>query len=207
MDAHEAIVEESLSASLRAQTAPLHAEVELLLGLPDVVQGKDDYGRLLGRFFGLYEPLERSFHLFDEWRCFGVDLANRNHSSCLVSDLLALGTDLSQVPRAPESIIPELPTFAHALGAFYVLEGSVLGGRMILRDLEARVGQQFAGATHFLGGRGEETAPMWKSFRAALDSFGRAKPQRRGDVLVGADRVFRSLLIWFTPFPNGAERS
>jgi heme oxygenase len=145
--------------------------------------------------------------LFDEWRCLGVDLARRNHSCCLSSDLLALGTDFSQVPRAPESIIPVLPTFAHALGAFYVLEGSVLGGRMILRDLEARVGQQFAGATHFLGGRGEETGPMWKSFRAALDSFGRAKPQRRGDVLLGADRVFRSLLIWFTPFRNGTERS
>ena len=94
---------------------------------------------------------------------------------------------------------PDLPTFAHALGALYVLEGSTLGSRFILRDLETRIGAQIAGATRFLGGRGEAVRPMWQSFKAALDNFGREKPDLRADVVTGAERVFRAILVWFRP--------
>jgi heme oxygenase (biliverdin-IX-beta and delta-forming) len=190
----------TLTARLRMQTAPLHAEIELLLGLPSTIQDRKDYCRLLERFFGLYAPLERSFQLFDEWESVGLDLRSRNHAHRLSEDLTALGTNLSQVPHAPDEIIPELPTFAHALGALYVLEGSTLGGRIILRDLEARVRWKFSGATQFLNGRGAEAAPMWMSFRAALDSYGCAWPQRRDDVVSGAEHTYSAIVTWFTPF-------
>ena len=186
-----------LSTRLRVGTAPLHAQIEALLGLPGTVRGRQDYCRLLGRFFGLYEPLERSFQRFGEWQ--DLALCPCNHSPGLSRDLLALGTDPYRVPRTPPAMMPALPTFPHALGALYVLEGSALGGRIVLRDLELRMGQQIAGATCFLSGRGAATGPMWTSFRATLDCFGRAQPQVRGDVLIGAESVFRALLTWFAP--------
>lgn len=188
-----------LSASLRAETAPLHAQVERLLGLPQSVRGRQDYCRLLARFLGLYEPLERSLAPFYEWQDLGLARCPLHQSTGLSDDLLALGTDPCGVPRAPPAMLPALPTFPHALGALYVLEGAALGGRIILRDLDARLGRQIAGATRFLNGRGAATGPTWTSFRATLDAFGQDRPQVRADVLIGAERVFRAFLDWFTP--------
>jgi heme oxygenase len=193
----------ALSAALRARTAPLHLRVEQLLGLPDAIADHWDYGRWLARLFGLYEPLERSFHAFDEWDRLGLPLDRRNPCARLSGDLLALGIDPHHVPRASLAMLPRLPTFPHALGALYVLEGSTLGGRMILRDLEARLGPQIVGAMCFLRGHGAETGPMWQSFRTALDRFGQASPRLREDVVAGAERTFDAILAWFTPCRGG----
>ena len=193
----------SLSAELRARTAPLHGQIEVLLGLPDAIRNRDDYLVWLERFLGFYEPLERSLTAFPEWDSLGFALPSRSHSSCLADDLTALGADPGCVPRASPALLPVLPTFAHALGAFYVLEGATLGGRLIGRELQARIGAPILGAMHFFGGRGEEAGPMWRSVRAALDDFGRERPQLAGDVATGAERTFRSMLAWFA-LPAGA---
>ena len=190
-------LDSALSVQLRSQTSSLHAQVELLLGLPGAVRDRQDFCRLLRRFFGLYEPLERSFRRFDEWDSLGIALGSRKHAPALSCDLSALATDPCRVPRVPPGILPELPTFPHALGALYVLEGATLGGRVILAELEARIGPQIAGATRFLNGRGAATGPMWTSFRGALDCFGRARPELRDDVLNGAEDVFGAILAWF----------
>jgi heme oxygenase len=196
----------SLSSQLRTQTELLHACIEVLLELPDAIRTRDDYLLWLGRFFGFYEPLERSLLAFGEWDALGLSLPARGHTSGLADDLAALGIDPGGVPRMSSASLPDLPTFAHALGALYVLEGATLGGRLILRDVEARVGAPIAGATRFFGGRQAAVGPMWESFRAALDRFGRDCPQLRVDVVTGAERLFRALLAWFAPFCAATAR-
>jgi heme oxygenase len=68
---------------------------------------------------------------------------------------------------------PPLPAFpspaspSEALGLFYVLEGSTLGGRLILREL-ARRGVDLADLT-FLDPYGTETGARWRSFLAVLE--------------------------------------
>jgi heme oxygenase len=187
-----------LSVRLRRTTAPLHAKVERVLGLPGAVRYRQDYCRLLGRFLGIYEPLEQVFQRFDDWDRLGLAPASHAHVVNLTLDLSALGIDLGRLPRAPPRMLPNLPTFPHALGALYVLEGATLGGRVILRALESRMGGQIAGASRFLGGQCAAAGPTWQSFRASLDDFGRAQPGRCVDVLSGADRMFRANLAWFT---------
>ena len=190
----------SLSAQLRARTAILHGQIEALLGLPGAIRNRDDYVIWLGRFLGLYAPLERQLAAFPEWGPLRLALPSRSHSSCLADDLAALGRDPCGVPCTCPTLLPDLPSFAHALGARYVLEGATLGGRLILRDVKARVGAPIAGATLFFGGRGEAVGPMWQSFRAGLDDFGRAQPQLCADVVTGAERAFGAMLAWFAPF-------
>jgi heme oxygenase len=189
----------SLSAQLRAQTAPLHREVEIKLGLPGAISNRDEYLVWLTRFFGLYEPLESSLADFSYWNDLGLELRARNHCSCLVADLAALSANLHDLPRAGRGVLPELPIFAHALGALYVLEGATLGGRVILRDLEARMRTAIFGATRFFGGRGDAVQPMWTTFRSAVDGFGQERPELRADVVSGAERTFRSIKVWFAP--------
>lgn len=193
----------SLSGQLRERTAPLHREIEAALGLPGAIRTHGDYQDWLGRFLGLYDPLERSLRTFSEWRSLGLLMSSRDHTGCLVGDLVALGVDPCALSRASPALLPDLPTFAHALGALYVMEGATLGGRIILRDLEPRIGASIAEATRFFGGRGEAVGPMWQSFRAALDEFGSFQPQLCTDVVVGAERTFRAMLVWFAPFYAG----
>jgi heme oxygenase (biliverdin-IX-beta and delta-forming) len=191
---------EPLSTRLRRQTAPLHREAEVLLGLPDAIRTSHDYRVWLGRFFGLYEPLELSLVAFPEWEALSLAPRLRSHSKFLADDLAALDTAPSSVPRAPPELLPNLPTFAHAFGALYVLEGSTLGGRLILRVVEARIGASIAGATGFFAGRGEAVGPMWKNFCTSLDGFGWAQPDLSADVMTGAERAYRSILAWFASF-------
>jgi heme oxygenase len=127
----------------------------------------------------------------------------RSQSSCLANDLAALGADPARVALAAPAQLPDLPNFAHALGALYVMEGATLGGRLILRDLEMRLGDTIADATCFFGGRGKRVGPMWQSFREMLDNFGSENPQLSADVVAGAERVFLAMLDWFAPFCAG----
>jgi heme oxygenase len=193
----------SLSARLREQTAPLHREIEVVLGLPGAIRTRDDYQDWLARFLGLYDPLERLLATFSEWDQLGLSMSSRDHTGCLVGDIVALGIDPRLQPRAPPALLPDLPTFAHVLGALYVIEGATLGGRLILRDLEPRLGASIAGATRFFGGRGEAVGPMWQSFRAALDEFGFLQPELCIDVVTGAERAFSAMRVWFSPFCAG----
>ena len=188
----------SLSAQLRARTACLQQQAEIVLGLPGAIRTQHDYRACLGRFLALYAPLERSLATFDEWDSHNVQLPLPSHSACLAADLAVLGTDPAGISPAPIALRRHLPTFAHALGALYVLEGSTLGGRVILRDLEARIGPQIIGATQFFGGRAAAAGPMWQSFKAALDAFGCRQPYLGNNVVLGAESVFRAILAWFT---------
>lgn len=194
-----------LSAQLRTQTACLHEQTEILLGLPCAIRNVDDYRGWLCRFFGLYEPLEQSLARFNEWGDHGLTLPSPNHGTCLAADLAAMRVDPANVSRAPSSLLPRLPTFAHALGALYVLEGSTLGGQLILRDVEARIGSQITGATLFFGGRGTAVGPAWQTFKTALNAFGRERPCLGADVISGAEGVFRSIAEWFAPFRSITE--
>jgi heme oxygenase len=187
------------------RTAALHEQTEIRLGLPGAIRTPDDYQNWLCRFLGLYEPLEQSLAGFGQWGDNGFTLPSPSHSACLAADLEAIGVDPASVPRAPPTLLPRLPTFAHALGALYVLEGSTLGSRVILRDIEARIGPQITGATRFFGGRGTAVGPTWQTFKTALNAFGRERPRLGADVISGAEGAFRAIAAWFAPFPTSIE--
>jgi heme oxygenase len=61
---------------------------------------------------------------------------------------------------------PEPASQAEALGMLYVLEGSTLGGRFILRAIAARGIAE--SALSFLDPYGERTGAQWRSFLAVL---------------------------------------
>jgi heme oxygenase len=195
---------QNMSDQLRLGTTRLHKQAEELLALPGAIRDRHDYGSWLARFYGLYEPLEHGLTAFSEWGTFGIPLPTPSHSALLARDIMTLGADPDKIPRAAFAILPELPTFAHALGALYVLEGATLGGKIILRDLRVRIGDPIDQASLFFGGRRDAAGPMWLCFRTALDGFGRAQPQSRDDVVAGAVSCFQAILSWFAPFRAGA---
>ena len=190
----------TLGAQLRTGTAALHEHIENLLRLPHAIRTRDEYSELLGHFLGFYEPLGAL--LSDASKTHPScserpELPPADHAARLDADLAVLGADAWRLPRAVSAQLPSLPSFAHVVGAHYVLEGAALGGRIILRDIGMRIGGQIAGATQFFEGRARNMGFGWTEFRAAIDDFGAEQPQSRAGALAGAKGTFQAMIAWF----------
>jgi len=121
----------------------------------------------------------------------------------IARDLAALGS--APCPDEASDTF-EISSFAHALGALYVMEGSTLGGRIILRHLETQEIDIPADAMSFFAGHGAETGSMWRFFVAKLDAFGELNPASCHAVQEGAQRTFQAVIAWFDPFCQQMRR-
>ncbi|MFN4128548.1 MAG: biliverdin-producing heme oxygenase [Paracoccaceae bacterium] len=195
-----AIRSQSLALDLRTRTAALHDRAETLLGLPDSITSRAEYADWLAHFLAFYAPLERAFDTFVGWDLLEPFSGSSLHSRRLSRDLLELGIPDQERTGTPTLRWPALQTFAQALGARYVLEGSALGGKVILKDLQARIGPEIAGATAFFEGSERSASSRWGVFKMAVDRYGEQHPECGEDVLTGAELTFKSLLDWFEPF-------
>jgi heme oxygenase len=195
-DASQVEAERPLSLRLRAETAEAHRAVAPSLGLPDTIRTRDEYVACLTRFLQLYRPLEARIRAIAGPLDFGLDLPRRTHTPRLAADLSSLLARPPEVEDAAADALPDLPSFAHALGALYVLEGATLGGQIIVRHLRAAGldGIETTGA--FFGGRGPETGAMWRAFRDILDRYGADCPFEVPAVIAGAEGTFLAVGRW-----------
>lgn len=186
---------------LRSATAPAHERVEARL-FPSSLVDLASYRRMLAVLLTLHEPLEQAFTTEPGFADLGIDLVERRKVSSLRRDLAGLDAQLAvPAPRpAPASsatgpAVPPTPltSLPAALGAFYVLEGSTLGGRFLLPEVQTRLGDV---PTAFLTGYGARTGRMWKQTRAALVR-GVAEaphpPSAEQALVAGADATFTRL--------------
>jgi heme oxygenase (biliverdin-IX-beta and delta-forming) len=187
------------SSALKAATASLHLEVERALALPGSIRTLSDYKNWLTGFFTMYRPLEDRLDGFTDWSEWGIALESLGHSKALARDLAALECDSAHLALAPQDSLPRIETFGQAFGASYVMEGSKLGGRFILRDLAGKLGPQIEGADAFFSGHGENTGRMWNSFVASLDRFSSERPEEFPEVVEGAKATFAAIRVWMTP--------
>lgn len=186
-----------LSVRLREETRLEHKSVEAACGLPGVIRNLTDYKRCLLDFYGIFCPIERHIATFDEWPQLELSMQRRARMPNLQQDLRQLDVDPIYWREAPADALPALPQFAFALGALYVLEGSSLGGQIIMSALQAQLHIPFHTASGFFAGRGEQTGPLWHEFREVLDAYGQDFPETVVDVIVGAKRTFNAIGLWF----------
>jgi heme oxygenase (biliverdin-IX-beta and delta-forming) len=153
--------------NLRTATRDWHSRVEGAADLPASIATRADYVDLLGRLYDLHAGFESwlAEYAFDEgWRRVGVDISRHRRAYLLAADLGELGTSVTS-DWAPS---PPLPTFGHALGCLYVLEGSSLGGRTVARVVRAVIGEV---PTTFLTGVGRPEPAPWAVVCRALELF------------------------------------
>ena len=89
-----------------------------------------------------------------------------------------------------------LPTLAERIGWLYVVEGSTLGGRMILKFLNGRLPQLQQNGTRFLEGYGAETGSMWKGFLQFLSAYS-IENNKEEEVIAGATKAFEAIYLNF----------
>ncbi len=82
-----------------------------------------------------------------------------------------LGHDLQQQGAAPRVLrdvpYPAADTPSKRLGYLYVKQGSTLGGQVISRNLERRLGLAKGTDNMFFAGYGDKTGQQWKAFLLA----------------------------------------
>lgn len=149
-----------LRERLRDATAAAHRELDAQLSSFDltVLAG---YRRFLQASAGALLPLEaalveaRVADLFPDW-------PERTRSAAITADLGRLGSAVQSTVSVPPL------TSSGMLGAMYVLEGSRLGAKFLLRELAEATDPRIAQATSYLShGAGKR---LWQSFLSRLES-------------------------------------
>jgi heme oxygenase len=180
----------SILVELREQTRAEHAAIESSLDLMSDTLSPQRYRRTLERFYGYYSPLEQKLHGVAGLAASGA-LAQREKSSWLLQDLAVLGAHT--VPLCAE--LPALDGVPAALGCLYVLEGASLGGRIISRQLRARLSITPESGGRFFHGYGEQTGEMWQGFQAMLTGLINT-PQAVEQATRAAQHTFQTLRGW-----------
>ena len=88
------------------------------------------------------------------------------------------------------------PTLAFALGILYVIEGSSLGGRFILKNITTVPGLDNGEGTSYFNGYGDKTGSYWKSFLNSLSEY--EQNYNCGETIIeGAVYAFESIYNHF----------
>lgn len=186
-----------IMTQLRERTRDLHRRTESAVDLMNRLDSVDSYTRLLCRFYGLYAPLECCISTVATDRANNLNLQERRKSRFLLEDLGRLGLssdEISQIPTCKD--LPELKSLDEALGCLYVLEGSTLGGQIIRREVESRLGLTAETGCRFFTGYGDRTGIAWREFCEHLNSYAEEHPGAQEKIVSAAEETFQRFGEW-----------
>jgi heme oxygenase len=148
---------------LKRETEDDHRAVEETFPLMHEELSVAQYVGCLLQMYGMVSAWEeRSHEVAPRWM--QSELAARRRKGMLEHDLMWFGVTNSDLrPVLPE--MKDLPSF---LGAMYVMEGSVLGGQLIARQLQKTLHLSEGKGNAYFRGHGDQTGPMWREFCEVL---------------------------------------
>lgn len=176
-----------LRERLRDATAAAHRELDAQLSAFDLTVFSG-YRRFLQASAGALLPLEAALveagvaNMFRDW-------PERSRSAAIAADLGRLGS----AAQSTVSVPPLTPS--GVLGTMYVLEGSRLGAKFLLKTIAAagdlRIGEATAYLSHGAGQR------LWQSFLAKLAS----------EDSCDEDEAIEAARVAFAAFEQAADRA
>jgi heme oxygenase len=178
---------------LKATTATVHSSLEQRLRIALPAPSLTDYRSYLRAMHGFVAPLEATFRAMAELLPAELELEQRYKTALLRADLTALAARAGACDTPICNALPPTNDPAAALGALYVLEGSTLGARWLLRHLEPI---EIEPASSYLRGYGDALGPMWQKMRATLASYHAENPGQAVALLAAAVQTFERLDDW-----------
>ncbi len=173
---------------LRDATHAEHARLNrhpLLLGLTRPAYSLASYCLVLRAYHFFYQRLEAAIDAALAAGLSRFAYAPRRKLPWLVEDLRHFGIDPA-VDRIAAGILlpaPALTDEGRLLGALYTIEGSSLGGMVIVRHLAANLGLDASRGARFFTGYGPQVMPLWAQFEAFLSDNLRDAEARQGALL------------------------
>ena len=167
---------------LRQQTGAAHGELDESLHLIDRLSAMRQRANVLAGYHRFHHAAEAAIAPFLA-AIADLDFSARRRSRLIADGLGILGEEM--LPDRAAGL--DISTRSEAFGALYVLEGSSLGGRVILKELKRR-GASLAGLG-FLDPYGFNAGPRWRSFLAILEREIHSDEQQN-DAVTGALTAF-----------------
>ncbi len=175
--------------NLRTKTAASHKGLEALPISKLIVDPKitvEEYALYLNLMHDVVQNLEEDIYpiLSD----LIADLSERKKAQLILEDLKHMGIQKKQTV-APFKDASEI-SVAFAMGMMYVVEGSTLGGRFILKNIQDSLGfDEEKGASYFAG-YGNKTGSFWKKYLNSLTDF-ESENNSEAEIIAGADYAFQ----------------
>lgn len=152
-----------LSTNIKEATTQAHQKLEKkVVQKLKAIRSNEDYADLLRHFYAYFSHLEKAIAEYITPDLL-PDYKDRRNSSYLKRDIEELGSTVNDLP---ETNVPEISGPIQALGALYVMEGSIMGGRIIVQMLEK---YGVTKGVSFFSGYQEATGQMWGTFTGVLN--------------------------------------
>jgi heme oxygenase (biliverdin-IX-beta and delta-forming) len=184
----------TLLLRLKVETRCAHDRIEQALDLDARTSTIGAYRSLVQRLYGFHAAWEaEAAEILPDpgW------LEGRARTPLLARDLFALGCCEDAVARLPLCRpILRHAEFAEALGAMYVVEGSTLGGAVIARHVQRRLGLDPGNGCAFFASYGRSIGALWNAFRERLSAH--SPPGADDRIVAAAERTFERMRIWLT---------
>lgn len=153
-----------LSTSIKDATREAHLELEKkVVQKLKAIRSDEDYADFLKYFYAYFSHVEQVIAPYITTSLV-PDYAERRNSSYLKRDIEELGADVNDLPA---TTVPEINNALQALGALYVMEGSIMGGPIIVKMLEKG---GISKGVSFFSGYGETTGQMWGTFVSIMNA-------------------------------------
>ncbi|WP_126972705.1 biliverdin-producing heme oxygenase [Gynurincola endophyticus] len=152
-----------LSNSIKEATKSAHQQLEVVVVKKlKAIRSHADYADLLKHFYSYFSTVEKTIAPYITTEVL-PDYSQRRTSIYLKQDIEALGFSTQELPAAQA---PEINSTIEALGALYVMEGSIMGGKIIVQMLEKG---GITNGVSFFSGYGENTGRMWGAFTEVMN--------------------------------------
>lgn len=187
-----------LSTKIKEATKKAHQQLEgIVVRKLKAINHRGDYADFLKHFYAYFHAVEQAFAPYITSEIL-PDYKDRRNASYLKNDIEALGYNVEDLPAAQA---PEIANIQEALGALYVLEGSIMGGGIIVKMLEK---QGITDGISFFSGYGETTGQKWGIFTAVLNANAQ-NPAEENKAISAANATFDRFAWVFSKETEGVN--
>jgi heme oxygenase len=180
---------------LKNQTATAHKKLESLPVSASIISPQmkiADYCHYLSLMYDVhYSAQEIVFPLLKDHI---TDLAEREKTQLINKDLSFLHSTKNNTVSVFSNKAINVP---FALGILYVIEGSSLGGRFILKNIETIPGLDQQHGVSYFTGYGNKTGSYWKTFLNQLTTY-QQQNNCQDEIINGAVYAFDTIYNHFS---------
>ena len=177
--------------NLRAFTADCHKQLEqnsLSLALLSDAVNENIYSTYLARLYSFVKGFEQ--YVYPALSNHFLNINDRKKAQFIEEDVKALCIAIDKGTLLEEAFFSNTyPDVYMAAGALYVLEGSTLGGQIIVKHLQKAMPAGFVNAAYFSGYQ-QKTGSKWKEFLQQLTALPQST-QEEHQIIAGAITTFK----------------
>lgn len=187
---------------LRSATKEAHVELDhLFYPVIQEIKSKDDYVAVLSMMYSFFKPVYEGIYSSANDNILRL-LETRRQPEWILDDISVL-TSNTPAAHEPYENIPTINNVAEAYGAFYVMEGSTMGGPILVKKIAALLHIENKDGLKFFSGYGSENKNKWQGFISAIDEYAATNTDKQQEIINAATQTFIEFKNCVSKFKNG----